>query len=94
MKKEQNSSNYNYCNIKGCFECPFRYSDYDDFAIGDDTIEVCTLAQHLRLKQYFIDSYDTKANQSYKKLKTPIWCPVKEKPLLLKFDCSKPKTTK
>lgn len=82
--KTLNTSDINCKNIKGCFECPFRYSDYDDFAVGDDTLEVCTLAREMKLKNYFIYMYDTKQNQ-HAKLKTPKWCPIRTKPLLLKY---------
>lgn len=32
--------------VKGCNECPFRYSHYDDFSYGLDTAEVCTLSMN------------------------------------------------
>ena len=84
-------SNINSRIIHGCFDCPFKYSDYDSFAIGDDTLIICALAQEMKLDDHYIDSYDCKSNSynikrnQQKKLKTPEWCPIKDKPLLLKF---------
>ena len=75
---------YTIRNIKSCKNCPFMYFDYDDFAIGADTLVICNLAQNKNSKDYIIDSYDSKKGES-SKCKTPVWCFIKNKPLLLKF---------
>jgi len=77
-------NNTNTRVITGCIDCPFRFHEYDDYALGHDTIESCNLAVDLNLDEYFIDSYDTK-NQDELTLKTPKWCPLKNNSLLLTF---------
>jgi hypothetical protein len=67
----------NIKTIKGCYECPFRYSDYDDWAVGDDTCEICVLAQNMNLPDYFIVCYKRGFDDDIA-LDTPEWCPIKE----------------
>ena len=74
----------NEINIKGCVDCPFRYTDWNEYSIGDDILEKCILGQNLRLTDYFIDSYDSKKEEELK-LKTPKWCPIKGKKLIITF---------
>ena len=58
--------------INFCGNCPFSYSDYNDFAVGYSTVNVCTLAQFLKLKNYCIS-----VNNGDEVLITPEWCPLK-----------------
>jgi hypothetical protein len=58
--------------VNFCGNCPFSYSDYDDFAVGCSTLNVCTLAQFVKLKDYFIS-----VDNGDEELKTPEWCPLK-----------------
>lgn len=66
-------------NIKvtGCVDCPFRNYDYDEWAVGMDTVETCMLKQHIdpSSSEYFIDVY--RSSHEEKELKTPEWCPLK-----------------
>lgn len=86
--KKTKLTNRNTRTVTGCNDCPFRYSDYDDYAIGNDTLEICTLKMQLDQQKkvnsdYFIDSY--KRNETNKEsFKTPEWCPLKT-PLLIKL---------
>ena len=67
--------------INCCGNCPFLYSDYDDFAIGNSTAEICTLAKFKDLKEYFILLHDGEDE-----IKTPKWCPLKsEEEHIFKF---------
>lgn len=69
--------------VKGCEDCLFRYTDYDDFAVDSDTLEKCILAENLEYKEYIIDIYDTKQNQE-SKLNTPSWCPLIKDSIIFK----------
>ena len=66
--------------VNFCGNCPFSYADYDDCAIGYSTVHVCTLAQFLKLKDYFILVSD-----GDEALKTPIWCPLKTEEFTFNF---------
>lgn len=70
--------------INGCIDCPFRYSDYNEFSIGSDTLEICVLTQFMNTRDSFIDDYDSVAGDSFKG-KTPAWCPLKEFPVTIKY---------
>lgn len=72
-------------SIRGCGECPFRYTNWDDFAVGNDTLEICTISMNLGFQKYFIDCYDTK-NEEEPELLTPDWCPLKQNSILFKYD--------
>lgn len=74
----------NIINVKNCSDCPFKHTEYDDYAIGDSFTEICTLASNLNLNDYFIDSYSNDKNGSKKK-NIPDWCPIKNKPTLVKL---------
>ena len=58
--------------INFCGNCPFKYSDYDDYALGYSTVTTCTLSKFLKLEDDCILVSDGDAE-----LKTPIWCPLK-----------------
>jgi hypothetical protein len=58
--------------INFCGNCPFKYSDYDDWAVGYSTCTVCTLAQFLKLNEYLI-----LVSNGDEEVKTPDWCPLK-----------------
>jgi polyhydroxyalkanoate synthesis regulator phasin len=58
--------------INYCGNCPFSYSDYDDFAIGYSTADICTLSRFLKLKDDCI-----LVSNGDEELKTPNWCPLK-----------------
>ncbi len=64
-------------NIKvtGCSNCPFMASDYDDFAVGYDTIDKCMMAKYLDFKETVIDIYNMFEEDN--KRETPDWCPLK-----------------
>ena len=66
--------------VNFCGNCPFSYADYDDFAIGYSTVHVCTLAQFLKLNEYFILVSD-----GTEEVKTPIWCPLKKEEFTFNF---------
>ena len=74
--------------ISGCVNCPFKVVDYDDFAVGNDTLINCSLAEYLQMDEYYINSYDTKNYEEYEdeELVTPSWCPVlKNKEINIKY---------
>ena len=64
-------------NIKvtGCSNCPFMVSDYDDYAVGYDTIDKCSLAVFLNLKNTVIEVYNMFEENGERN--TPDWCPLK-----------------
>lgn len=66
--------------VNFCGNCPFRYSDYDDFAIGYSTATNCTLAMFLRQKDYCILMSD-----GDEEVKTPEWCPLKNEEFTFNF---------
>ncbi len=62
--------------ITGCTDCPFNVEDYDDFAMGFDTVSFCNLARHQQKKEHIISVFD-RGDESVSK-QTPEWCPLKE----------------
>lgn len=46
-------------DITSCIDCPFRYDDYNDYAIGNDTIVICNLSRYLQMDISIIDSYNS-----------------------------------
>jgi len=58
--------------INFCGNCPFKYSNYDDYALGYSTVTTCTLSKFLKLEDDCILVSDGE-----KELKTPNWCPLK-----------------
>lgn len=44
--------------VNGCGNCPFHVLDYDDYAVGFDTIEYCRLARFLNYEDEYIDIYN------------------------------------
>lgn len=82
--------------VKNCNDCPFSYREYDDYAVGEDTIEICLLAIHHNQKDYIIDVY----NQFEKNdcdceevcsciqdiIETPGWCHLKQNNYNIKYE--------
>jgi hypothetical protein len=69
--------------LNGCHDCPFKQINYNDYAVGYDTIEYCKLCELMGNIDYILEIYD-----SFKKDKdteTPIWCPLKNNELTIKF---------
>ena len=62
--------------VINCSNCPFSYDEYDDFAIGNNTIEICTLSSFYHLDDSIIDIYDMHDDE--KITDTPKWCPLKK----------------
>jgi hypothetical protein len=50
--------------ISTCMDCPFLYRDYDDFAIGDDTLAICALNSSTN-EEYIIESYSSYESCDY-----------------------------
>lgn len=67
--------------VNYCVNCPFLVVDYDDFAVGNSTLEYCNLASYLNLSEKYIDSYDGFHNENnttvQEKISSPEWCPLK-----------------
>ena len=69
--------------VNFCGNCPFLYSDYDDFAVGCSTVDICNLARFLKKSEDCIsvhDGYDNDTESS-----TPEWCPLKEEEFIFYF---------
>lgn len=45
-------------SVNNCSGCPFLISDYDDYAVGFDTIDYCQLARFLKYEEDTIDIYN------------------------------------
>jgi len=43
--------------VKSCNNCPFKAENYNDFAIGNDTVVYCNLRAYLGLKTTYLGSY-------------------------------------
>lgn len=54
--------------VNNCNECPFNYKEYNDWAINENTIEICRLSEFFNLEESIIDTYDK--NQSCKYCET------------------------
>jgi len=70
--------------IKNCLDCPFSYTEYDDYALNLDTMEICNLAVNLNINDHFINVYN-RIDEENIKHKIPKWCPLKKESLLLKL---------
>lgn len=69
--------------VNFCGNCPFLYSDYDDFAVGSSTIDICNLARFLKKPNDCVSvhddyGYDTEST-------TPEWCPLKDEEFVFDF---------
>ena len=63
--------------VDGCHSCPFEYVDYDDYAVGSDTLLICNLARFKNSKDCYIDMYDSKKEEEHYTFKNfPDWCPL------------------
>jgi hypothetical protein len=62
--------------INFCGNCPFAYSDYDDFAVGYSTMDICTLSRFLNREDDCISIHDGMGPDYL--APTPDWCPLKE----------------
>ena len=76
--------------ITCCGDCPFMYSEYDDYSLYNDTIDICTYALFLSRsdktgkKEYFIDSYNGVNDRKVQK-PPPDWCPLRKDTITFKF---------
>lgn len=67
----------NEIKIKNCNDCPFRFSDYDDFSTSEkDTCEICILARYLEFDDDIIECYSMYKKESDNFIR-PEWCPIK-----------------
>lgn len=69
--------------INFCGNCPFVYSDYDDFAVGDSTVDICTLARFLNLENDIISVHNEMGYNDNSD--TPEWCPLKKEDYSFSF---------
>ena len=69
--------------IKGCNDCPFRCVNYDDYAVGPDSMDTCNLATHYNQSETFLRVYN--ASDSDKPIPTPKWCPLGKSTLKIKL---------
>lgn len=75
--------------VNFCGNCPFLVVDYDDFAVGNSTLEYCNLARHLNLEDSYISSYDGFRDEDkstiQEKVSSPEWCPIKKEEYTFDF---------
>ena len=81
--------------IKNCNECPFLYSDYDDYSMGDSTLDICVLSQFNNIdNRYIISSHNECGSEYHKEIpecgseyhkEIPEWCPLKGHPLQIEL---------
>lgn len=69
--------------INFCGNCPFLSSEYDDFAVGNSTVDKCLLAMYLGQEDYFVSIHDN-FNQDIE-APTPEWCPLKKEEFSFDF---------
>lgn len=67
--------------VNFCGNCPFMYSEYDDFS--DNFTDICTLSKFLNKKEYIISQSDG-VDVHYEN-EPPKWCPLKEEKVELDF---------
>lgn len=74
--------------VEGCSNCPFKHSEYDDYALGFDTLDICVLSRFLNEKEYLIEAYDSyskeKRHRRLRSVRNPKWCPLNNKDLMVK----------
>jgi len=44
--------------VNNCNNCPFFYSDYDDFAVRDSTLDICNLKHFIGDEDYMLKSHN------------------------------------
>jgi len=71
--------------INFCGNCPFFHTEYDDFAVGMDTTNMCCLAYNLKQEEYVVsycNSHECENDEIVDKessdFGTPEWCPLKK----------------
>ena len=69
--------------VNFCGNCPFMHTEYDDFAIGDSTTDICTLSSFLKKEEYIISSHNS--IDIFYKNDTPKWCPLKDEKIELEY---------
>lgn len=69
--------------INGCYNCPFKITDWDDFAVGKDTHEKCSLAIFKGEPEYIILVHNLGDEEE---LITPEWCPMRTKDVLVEYE--------
>lgn len=70
--------------VNYCGNCPFLYSDYDDYAMGYSTLDICTLSKFLKYKDYIVSKHDSIGFNEDSK--TPEWCPIRKEKFELIFN--------
>lgn len=71
--------------IEHCNDCPFMQNDYDDWAIGNDTIISCNLYKFIKKQFIVINSYKSSSYRYDKKTDRPNWCILNKNELIFKI---------
>jgi len=69
--------------VNGCMGCPFMYSEYDEYSMGFNTTDRCSLSMFLQQPDYFINCRD--ASDVELDFNTPDWCPIQDDILIKKI---------
>lgn len=63
--------------VKKCNNCPFLSPNFDDYALGDDTLLECNLKRYLGLNETFIGGFNS-ATEEIPNVNIPDDCPIKD----------------
>ncbi len=62
--------------VTGCEDCIFREFSYDEWAIGSDCMNFCTLARYKNMPDNIINMYRGSGTDDDDRIDTPEWCPL------------------
>lgn len=62
--------------VTKCNNCPFKVSNYDDFAVGYDTVLQCNLKSYLGFKSTILRIFDSINGEPI--IPIPSDCPIKD----------------
>jgi len=71
--------------IEHCNDCPFMQNDYDDWAVGNDTIISCNLKYCFTKKFSVIYSFKRYLKEDEYQIERPNWCPLNDNQLTFKI---------
>jgi len=70
--------------VSSCSNCPFLYSEYDDFSIGDSHLDACSFMYNQGGSNWIIKTYDNIDSVGHVDI-VPDWCPLKNDSIIVEL---------
>jgi len=70
--------------VSSCSDCPFLYSEYDDFSIGDSHLDACSFMYNQSGSDWIIRTYENMDDAGPVDV-VPDWCPLKDGSIIIKL---------